>query len=52
MERFTALRWLDWTFVFLVLCAVFVWQLLTPEQKALKPVRAKSGRRPQRQNES
>ena len=51
MERFTALRWLDWTFVFLVLCAVFVWQVLTLEQKPLKPVRAKSGRRPQRHNE-
>ncbi len=52
MERFIALRWLDWTFVFMVLCAVFVWQFLTPEQTALRPVRTKSGRRSRRPDES
>jgi hypothetical protein len=45
MKRFEAPRWLDSAFVFLAMCGVFLWQLLTPEYNVLVPVRATSARR-------
>ncbi len=41
MDRFTVLRWLDWTFVFVVMCRVFAGQLPTLEQRAVRPARSR-----------
>lgn len=36
MSRSEALERLDWTVVFVAMCSVFLWQLLTPERRGLR----------------
>ena len=48
MRRSKALKWLDSVFVFVAMSGVFIGQLLTPEYRVLRPVRARSGHRPRR----
>jgi hypothetical protein len=35
MSRSEALERLDWTVVFVAMCGLFLWQLLTPEYRVL-----------------
>jgi hypothetical protein len=42
MTRSRVARGHDWVFVFVAVCSVFIWQLLTPEDRVLETVGASS----------
>ena len=48
MSRGESLERLDWTVVFVAMCGVFLWQLLTPEHPALRLPGVTWGHRPRR----